>query len=68
MGGLGCFAARHIGASREIRGGKGVNNLINWELVSEPLNWVIVFLILYFLALLSFYVSKSLGDAGINLM
>ena len=44
-----------------------MSNLINWELVSQPLNWVIVFLIAYFLALASMYVATNLNSAGISL-
>jgi hypothetical protein len=44
-----------------------MNNFVNFDVLSNPLNWVIVFLILYFLALLTQFVAKSLGNAGVNL-
>jgi hypothetical protein len=45
-----------------------MNNIINFDLLSDPLNWVIVFLILYFLALATQYVAQSLSGAGITLL
>jgi len=44
-----------------------LGNLINWELISNPINWVIVFLIAYFLALATMYVATNLNSAGISL-
>ena len=39
--------------------------IVNLDLIQSPLNWVIVFLILYFLALAAKYISDSLNAAGI---
>jgi len=44
-----------------------MSNIINWELVSHPLNWVIVFLVLYFLSLAAMYVETNLHSVGISL-
>lgn len=45
-----------------------MDNVVNFELLSDPLNWLIVFLILYFLALMTQHVSIDLRNAGINLI
>lgn len=45
-----------------------MSNFINWELVAHPLNWVIVFLVLYFLSLATMYVAQNLSSAGINIL
>ena len=47
--------------------GVDMGEIINFDLLSSPVNWIIVFLILYFLALLSHYVMLSLGHAGVAL-
>jgi hypothetical protein len=43
-----------------------MDNLVNLDLLRSPWNWVIVFLILYFLALASKYVVESLKNVGIS--
>ena len=45
-----------------------MNNIVNFDVLAEPLNWVIVFLVLYFLALISHYISTQLHAAGITLL
>ena len=45
-----------------------MGEVINLPLISNPVNWLIVFLVLYFLALASHYVSTSLNAAGVNLI
>jgi len=45
-----------------------MDNIVNLELLRDPVNWVIVFLILYFLALCTQYVATNLNAAGINLL
>ena len=45
-----------------------MDTLVNIELLGDPVNWVIVFLILYFLALLTQYTATNLNAAGINLL
>jgi len=45
-----------------------LNNIVNFDVLAEPLNWVIVFLVLYFLALISHYISTQLHAAGITLL
>ena len=44
-----------------------MDNFVNFEVLKAPINWVVVFLILYFLALLSQYVVKNLENAGVSL-
>ena len=41
--------------------------ILNVELVSNPFNWVIVFLVLYFAALLAHMVAAAASDAPIKL-
>ena len=41
--------------------------VINLELISNPVNWIIVFLILYFLALATHYVTSQMNGIGISL-
>lgn len=45
-----------------------MGNVINLDLIAEPMNWVIVFLILLGAALATRYVSASLQDVGIQLL
>ena len=45
-----------------------MGNFLNVELLSEPINWVVVFLILYFLAILSQYVITDLNAAGVTFL
>ena len=42
--------------------------ILNIEVLENPVNWVIVFLILYFLALLSQYMVTQLNAAGVTLL
>ncbi len=48
--------------------GANVGSIVNIDLLAEPINWVIVFLVLYFLAISSQYVSTQLNAAGVNLL
>lgn len=43
-----------------------MDKIVNLDLLLSPLNWVIVFLILYFLALATHYVSTELEAAGVT--
>jgi len=45
-----------------------VDKIVNLDLLGEPLNWVIVFIILYALALATQYVAKSANVAGITFL
>jgi hypothetical protein len=45
-----------------------MEKIVNLDLLMEPLNWVIVFLILYFLALITHYVSTELSAAGVTIL
>jgi hypothetical protein len=41
-----------------------MDKVINWELIKNPYNWVIVFLILYFVALLARIVMTAAEGGG----
>lgn len=45
-----------------------MEKIVNLDLLLSPMNWVIVFLILYFLALATHYVSVELDAAGVTLL
>jgi hypothetical protein len=45
-----------------------MGTFVNTELLTNPLNWVVVFLILYFLALVTQYTASNLNAAGITLL
>jgi len=45
-----------------------MEKIINLDLLMEPLNWVIVFLVLYFLALATHYVVTELEAAGVTII
>jgi hypothetical protein len=45
-----------------------LNNIVNFDVLTEPLNWVIVFLVLYFLALISHYVATQLNAVGVTFL
>lgn len=44
-----------------------MSNVVNFEVLAHPLNWIVVFLVLYFLALASKYMIERLGAAGVSL-
>jgi hypothetical protein len=44
-----------------------MERVINFELISNPLNWIIVLVILYFAALLAHMVAVSASDAPFDL-
>jgi hypothetical protein len=45
-----------------------MEKVVNLDLLLSPLNWIIVFLILYFLALISQYVSTQLKAVGVSVL
>jgi hypothetical protein len=44
-----------------------MDHVINLELLGNPVNWVIVFLVLYAAALATHFVMNQAGAANINL-
>jgi hypothetical protein len=44
-----------------------MDKVINFELISNPFNWIIVLVILYFAALLAHMVSVAATDAPFDL-
>lgn len=44
-----------------------MDHVINWELISNPKNWVIVFLTLYLVALIAHMISSAASNAPISL-
>jgi hypothetical protein len=41
-----------------------MDRVINWELIQNPMNWVIIFLVLYFVALLARIVYTAATAGG----
>lgn len=44
-----------------------MEHVVNWELISDPRNWVIVFIVLYLVALIAHVLYMSAGSAPIQL-
>jgi len=44
-----------------------MDRVVNWELISDPRNWVIVFIVLYLVALIAHTLYLSAGSAPIQL-
>ena len=44
-----------------------MDRLINWNIISNPANWIIIFLVLYFLALLAKVVYDASASSPIAL-
>jgi hypothetical protein len=45
-----------------------MHEIVNLDLLTNPLNWVIVFLILYFLSLMTKYVDDSMKNVGVHIL
>lgn len=44
-----------------------MDRVVNWDLISDPKNWLIVFLTLYLVALIAHVLYMSAGQAPIQL-
>ena len=44
-----------------------MEHVVNWDLISDPRNWVIVFLTLYLVALVAHMLYSAAGGAPISL-
>ena len=44
-----------------------MDRIVNWELISDPRNWVIVFIILYLVVLIAHTLYMAAGSAPIAL-
>lgn len=42
-----------------------MDKILNWDLISNPANWLIVFLVLYMVALMAHIIAASAGGAPI---